>query len=243
MALTLANMRTQLSSMLTDLDNFHGESPSASQLTDLINYGIREVSQEIYQIDPSITLTLTADQQTYDLRDVTAPAVVSRKVLEPLVVIINGNPLWNAARSRYGLWSLGELQRYRPSWRADSSGTPTIAAFHDRTLYLHAKPNAAVVSGGSNYIMGRYLAADMVNSSDDNNYPDIPEELHEAVVKVAAIFAAEPTMVPGDGAIAKLATFDKRASDSIARIRRRNMRTAQDWGSTSGYQDRDIVYC
>lgn len=228
--MTLSELKTGLERALQlDLDHEAGENPSGSELTASINKAIRFISAEIYQIDPSITLDLTTDDGTIDLRDTD---VVSRKVIEPLVVIIAGNPLSVASGRKYGMWTLSEIQAYCPTWRSDSSGTPSKAAFHDRTLYLHPAPNSTNAALSTHYIMGQYLAADMVDGVDDSSYPDIPEELHEDIVRLAAVFAADSTVSEGE-ALARLGRYEARAKEKMAQIRTRNRRTALSWGTVT----------
>lgn len=238
----LSEMRTMLGRLLAaDLDNMAGESPDSAELTSQINYAIRAVSEEIYQLDPSITLTLTAETGSYNLR---SSSVVSRKVIEPVVVVINGNPLWAASRKKYGMWTMTEIQDPNigtSKWRDTSSGTCTRAVVMDRTLYLWPKPNAAVVSDGSNYIMGQYLAADLVDGVDDDSSPDLPEEVHEAVVRLAAIFASDPSVSESE-AIARIGRYESRAMQAIQKTKDRNRRQAQSWGTVTGSRIPDYIY-
>lgn len=231
MARTLTQLRTLLTEFLAyDLDNSKGVAPTAAELTEQLNYAARWISERIYQFDPSITLTLTASDGDYSLR---ASAIVSRKVLRCHQVIINGNALLDASRQRRGMWTYQEVQIGHPNWRADDASTPTKPWQIGTTLYLHPKPTAAVVSAGNNYIAGTYLCADLTNGSDDSNYYDLPEELHEAIAGVAAVFAADPTASEGE-ALARLGRFNARYLDSIQSVAKSNKRDLELLGSTPG---------
>lgn len=230
--MTLTAMRTMLANFLKfDLDDFSADASGAvasADATEHLNYGIRTISKAIYQFDPSIVLTLVADQQAYDLR-----TACGRKVREAKGVIINGNQLFNAVGRGYGMWAMGEADKTYPSWRSDPSGTPTKAFQVGTTLYLHSKPSAAIVSGGSNYVAGVYMAANMTNGADDANSPDIPEELHESIVRLAAIFAANPNVSEQEG-LARLDRYNGQAGSEIQEMRRLNYKLAESWGTLSG---------
>jgi len=219
-----------------DLDNYKGASPTAAELTSQINIGVRFVSRQIYQFDPNITLTLDTTAIKQDLRDTTTPRV-SRKVLKPVAVYINGNPLYRADGRGIGLWSLDEFNRYRTNWRTQDAGTPNAAAFDGRYLWLNPKPSAVL---SNNAIAGQYLAADLINSNDDSNPPDLPEELHEAVVRIAADFAADPNVSEQEG-LQRLQRYAMKAGADIADIRRRNMRFAHSFGSVRGHYTSNLI--
>jgi len=213
-----------------DLDNMYGESPTTQQKVDGFNWAQRTVSKLIFQYDPKITLTLTADQASYDLRNT---SVVSRKVIRPYAVIINGNMLWNAAYTERGLWTLQELERMIPSWRTDSSGTPTKGVYYgNQKLLLHPAPTTAVVNAGDNYISGQYLAADMTTAQLAST-PDIPEELHEAIAFCAAARLALPNLSEAE-AWQRITAFNAEWRSMADDMRRENMRAIQSWGSTTG---------
>jgi len=227
-------MRTQLGSMLGyDLDNFNADSSgavTAAQLTDQINFAIRIVGKRLMLYDPVVTMTPVAGTMSYSLRGNS----FSRKIYEAKKVMINGNWLARADGKNYGLWATGEIDRLRPTWPTDSADKPTKAWQINDLLWLHPKPTQAVVDAGNNFVSGLYIPADLTNGTDDSNYADIPEECHEAVVKIAAIFAADPN-VTEDECLQRLQRYEARASNEINIIRQRNARLIQDWGSTSGY--------
>lgn len=199
---------------------------SAADLTDRINFGIRTVSRFIKQFDPSMIVTLPDTTGQYDLR-----MVCSRKCIEARAVYVNGNPIYNASGKRAGMWTMDEVERFfSPTWRTDTGGISRAAFQLDHLLYLVPAPTAAVTSVR---LAGTYLAANMFLTIDDGNEPDLPEELHEAVVRIAAAYAADPFCTEQEG-LARLQRFQASAMEDMKDIRRRNERLMQSWGSTSG---------
>jgi hypothetical protein len=223
-----------------DLDNVKrrdGHTPTDEEKVAQLNYGVRSVSRFIKQFDPSITMTPVADQNYLDLRDVDTPAV-SKKVIEARFVVINGTVLRRPDRSR-GLYKYQEAERYFSNWRAESSGTPRGAWQIGDKLYFNCPVSSTVVSTASNYIGGKYLAADMVYGADVA--PDIPEELHEAVAYCGAIFASLPT-VGETTAMNRVMAYRAEWQEAAKEIRRRNMKYANDFGVTPGSAHADYTY-
>src|SRR5687768_13984980 len=121
--MTYAQMQTMLASFLGyDLDNYQGSAPTATQVAEQLNYAARFVSKEIYQFDPSVTLTLTIDTASYDLFG----TALGKDVLEAKRVIINGVPL-RKPNGSVGLWSYQEVEDRYPQWRTQAHGLPRIA--------------------------------------------------------------------------------------------------------------------
>ena len=172
--MTLATLKTMMTGFGVYLDDYNADDPTGAQQLLSLNWALRNIGARLNQYDPKITFTLVADQAEYDLRD-TATPVVSRKVVKPFVVYVGGNPLYQVDGS-LGVWSLEQLSRHRTTYLTGSSGTPTVAAFYNQTkLWLDPKPSAV---GSNNFISGTYMPADMAQDDDE---PDIPEELHEAL--------------------------------------------------------------
>lgn len=194
--MTLSEIRTYVTNFTTDfqLDNCLAASPSDTQLTSLVNWAIRTFSvKSLCNFDHEITLTLVANQAVYDCRDVTAPAVVSRKILHPYFVTINGNPLLRPDMQSPGFWPYQQLVDYNRSYQTEASAVPSRAVWlPGNQLLLSPPPTAAVLSAGENYITANYIAANMTVVTDDSNSPDIPEEYHECLAFLAAFKAAMP---------------------------------------------------
>lgn len=233
---SILDLRTR--NLAFDLDSAYGESETLQQQVDSVNWAIRAISARIFQYDPKITLTLTAGMADYNLRDT---AVVSRKIIRPFSVCINGSMLWDASRNDYGMWTLAELERRNPSWRTDTSSIPTKAVYYGgNRLLLHPTPTADVVSAGNNFISGQYLAANLT-TSDGSNSPDIPEELHEAIAYYAAAHSALPNLSENE-AWQRVSAYNAEWQSSADTIRRENLRAIQSWGSTAGDYTRDYLF-
>lgn len=183
--MTLATLKVALTGHQLYLDDFNADAPSAAQQLLALNWALRNIGKRLHLFDPKITFTLVANQNEYNLRDVTTP-VVSRKVLIPHAVYIGGNPLYQY-NGNIGVWGIGQLARDRTTYLTAAAGTPEIAAFYQGKLWLHPKPDAI---GSNNFISGTYIPADM---AADGDVPGIPEELHECLAYYAAVHQALPT--------------------------------------------------
>lgn len=232
----ILDLRTQ--NLRFDLDDSYGESPTAQQQVDSVNWAIRTISKHIIQFNPKITFTLTAGTAIYDLRDTN---VVSSKVIKPYQVVINGNILWNAGHSEYGLWTLAELERSNPSWRTASNSTPTKAVYYGNgKILLNPPPTAEIVSAGNNYVSGQYLAADMTTGQTASS-PDLPVELHESVAYLAAVKSAIPYVTEQEG-WQRLQAFNAEWKAVADEVRQENKVALVSWGSTSGYAYDDFIW-
>ena len=237
--MTLDTMIVLMDDMLSyDLDNFKrrdGHTPTAEEKTAQINYGLRTIGRYICMFDPAIVMVPTAESYIVNLRD---SDVVSRKVLEVKQVIINGSVLGKPNKMK-GLWNIGDVERLASNWRRDTSGVPNKAWQLGTDLYLHLKPNAAVVSEEDTWIAGTYMPDDLVYG--ENAEPDLPEELHEAAVRVAAIFAADPSAAEGE-ALNRLGRYSSQAYAMAKEIRIRNYKQMQAYTSEPGSSVPNFVY-
>lgn len=223
--MTFLQMQAMLADLLGyDLDNYQGASPSATDIAEQLNYAARLVSKEIYQFDPSITLTLTIDDGDMD----TFGSAFGRDVLEVKRVIINGVPL-RKPNGEVGLWSYQEVEDRYPQWRTQAHGLPRIAFQLGRMLYVYPKPDSAY---SNCFVAGQYLCATLSGSDTSLSY-DLPDELHPAVVRLAADFAADPNVSESEGLL-RLQRYATKAGYDIKQERRRNMRLASSIGSTPG---------
>src|SRR5689334_22558429 len=84
-----------------DLDSLYGDSETSQNQVDSVNWAMRLISRRIYQYDPKVALTLADSQQTYDLMN-RVGSVVSKRVLRPMRVILNGLQL-RGYSGRHGL--------------------------------------------------------------------------------------------------------------------------------------------
>lgn len=210
--MNLSDTRTRVTELLAfDLDNFKADANGTvtnASLNAQINWAQRLLSKKLFLYDPSITLTLANNQQSYDLRNVSTSSF-SRKVLWVHYVIIGGVTLKDNQGTEPGLFSMEEFQKNVDGWRTAANGTPTAAMQADRYLYLYPKPNG---SGSNNYVAGRYMAADLANDSD---IPDIPEELHDILAALAAVRAAEPSVSEQEG-WARIQRYDASMPEQVA---------------------------
>lgn len=225
---TLTQLRTLMTDFMSmDLDNYRGESPSSSEQNVQLNWAYQLIAKRCKLFDPAITLTLTASTATYNIRDITTP-IVSKKVLRPYRVIINNVAL--TGRDGYqGLWSFTEFENDVQGWRSASAATPYIAVWQNyNILRLHPKPTASNVSTGNNYIAGTYLPVDM---SSDGDYPDLPEEIHEAIAYIAAAKAASPMATEAE-MWKRLETFMGEAESVIRDVESQQSNMLAAWGTT-----------
>jgi hypothetical protein len=190
--------------MANDLDGYWTDSttPTNAEVVSALNDAMRDIALEAWLVEPSLTLTLTAGTYTYSLRDT---GIVSKKALKVLRVVINNIPLTTADGRRRGLWSFQELEEKYPQWRGADNSTPHVAVQLGPNLILYPPPTSTVVSAGENYITALRLPADLSSASLSAS-PDLPEELHEGLAKVAAAKAADPAATEGhqDARIARL---------------------------------------
>lgn len=207
----LSEIRTLVTGFTRYLDNYVAASPSPTELTAQVNWGVRHFARKLHLFDPRISLTLNSVASTndtiYNIRDtvglsagpytVETPStpVVSKRVVKPYVVFIDGQPLldWNGSP---GLWSLSQLEERYPTWRTGTTGTVAIAVYlGNGRLLLYPPPSAA---GSNHFISGTYLPADLVVTTDDAKSPDLPDELHEALAYFVAQHVAMPTVTEGE---------------------------------------------
>lgn len=204
--ITLCNQHLQY-----DLDSFQGQTPEDDEWIDVLNWAQRTVARTIEPYDPLIPFTLVVDQHTYDIRSL---SVVTKKVVRVDRVYVDGNPLYARSMRDYGLWSLSELQTYVPTWFSDGSGTPTKAVSYDTSLILHPKPSSVFAN---TYIAGIYFPADLTDPAATDATPDLPEEIHEALALLAAIYAADPNVSEQEG-LARLSRYGARQHAAIRQV-------------------------
>lgn len=224
--MTYLEMQTMLADFLRSRDvfNYQGSSPSATDIAEQLNYAARLVSRQIYQFKPSIAMTLTIDDGDMDLFS----SAFTEDVLEVKRVIVNGVPL-RKPNGEVGLWAYQEVEDRYPQWRTATHALPRVAFQLDRTLYLYPKPDAAY---SNSFVAGQYLCGTLTGSNTALSY-DLPDELHPAVVRLAADFASDPTVSDMEG-IARLQRYVSKAGFDINEMRRRNKRLASSIGSTPG---------
>lgn len=212
-----------------------GHTVSDEEKVGRLNYGLRKLSVYIQQFDPMITFAPTADTIAHSLR---SSSIFGKKVTEVAQVELNGNILKRPDGSR-GLWKAQEIERYVSDWRTASSGTPNKAWQLGDKLYLHVPPNSTIAAA-TNYVAGKYIAADLVYG-EDTSEPDVPEELHEAVCYIAAMFASKPVSSNSE-AMSILGEYKAEWMEAAKDVRRRNRRMLHDFGVTPESAYSDITY-
>lgn len=234
MSRTLAQLRTlQTEFMAMDLDNSSSEAPTSAQQLLQLNFALRKISRRMFLVDSLLTFTPVASTPIQNLR-----TACNKRVVQPLLVTINGIMLREAAGREYGLWSWAELMRYHPTWQTGDDGTPTLACYKGNSeLILYQQPSAAVVSAAENFMVAQVLAADL---SADGDVPAIPEECHEAVAYLAAVFAAKPTATEQEQ-WQRLGEFNRSWLEDVDEVARHNRDALQSWGSTQGYNVPDVM--
>lgn len=217
------------------MPNYVGDAMTAEQALIQINLALRTLSKKLKQWDSLITVTLVAGTRSHSLR---ATAVFARKVIMPLYLVINGNPLMDASGNQPGFYTVNEADRYLGKWREADTGNVTAAVLsgNEKITYV-APPSQAIVDAGQNYIAGTYLAEDLAALTDT---PDIPLEFHECLAAMAAIRAAG---VLAEGEIwNRIQAMNSDWPELIKEHAMLNAGQMQDWGSTQGYNVPDFMY-
>lgn len=172
------------------------ESPTNADWLVVINQALRDISRRILLFSDAVTLTLTAGTFRYNLRDTTTP-IVSSRVLQPVSVCINGSALRDRFSRGPGLWSFYELQSQFSAYASASNGTPSAAVWLGNNgggnLLLYPPPSSTVAEG-TNTVAGLTLPTDCALSGGafPATVPAVPEEVHESIAALAAVYAALP---------------------------------------------------
>lgn len=237
MGLTLSQARTRITNHLAfDLDSFQGESPSASDNTDVLNWAMRTVAREIFLVDNNIAFSPTAGVADYNLNDPTLfTGVGSRgvRILEPYFVIVAGNTYLRDPAGNKGLWTMEQIDELVAGWRTVSDGTPLRAAMvGGQYLRLNPAPDAAAIATGGFYIAGQYAPKDMTSGTDDAVTLPIHEDVHEAICYLAAYRHAMPNVSENEG-FQRLKAFKGEYFEAIRDIAQQNRNRASYNGSVS----------
>ena len=209
------------------IPNYAGQSLTSDQALLQINWALRTISKRLKQWDGLIVWTLTAGTRSYLYRNT---SVFSRKIVNPLYVVINDQPLLDANNKRAGLWTMAEADRIIPGWRNVSNGKPYACVMSgSEKLTLVYPPDQATVDAGASYVAGTYLAADLAALSET---PDIPAELHECIAYLAAVRAGG---VLAEGEVwNRMARMNDEWPALVDEHARLNSNAIMEWGTTSG---------
>src|SRR5205807_62069 len=116
MAKTLLQLRTMVADATQALRNSRGIDPSEGDLNDQINWAYRTIASKM-SMTIDTPLTLTAEQNAYNLCDKSCTSVV---ILDPQVLYINSGsilPLWDASGQETGFWHIDELNELYRYWK------------------------------------------------------------------------------------------------------------------------------
>lgn len=198
----LSELRTLLTQLLqTDLDNFAGDTPSTADLNAQINRALREIARFIRPRFAKVQLTITSPDQEILLSNTSKFA---RAMLD-----IDG--IYVSSGVEVEVVPPPAFER-DTNWRFATSGTPTMATVENNTLRFDRPWSTSptiFVSGD-----GFYLP--LVNDTDA---PELPVDAHEAIAYVAAVFAAEPSVVDGT-AMTRLQNYSARSFAALDAVRK-----------------------
>lgn len=214
--MTLTEMVARLALRLGyDLDNYAGETPSTADQYDQINFAARTVARHVHHSRAGVALTVTSNVFQYSLHG----SAFSQPMIEVWNVINNGTMLVDYL-GQPGLHSYQEMNKEFPGWQTGSvSGalSTVVAACQVGTeLWLYKKPTG----GGTLYVDGRCLPVKMTSGSDVS---ELHIDLHEAIVDIAAIYAADPS-ASDNQAIARLQSYSQRSYQTLSDVREENIR-------------------
>jgi hypothetical protein len=200
--MTRATLRTLLGQLLqTDLDNYAGDSPSTSDLDAQLNRALREIARFIRPKFAKVNLTITSPDQEIDLGNTTKFARAMLSV----------DRIYVSSGVEVQVVPMPQFER-DTNWRFATSGTPILAAVENNTLRFDrpwATSPTVIVAGD-----GFYLPL-----TSDSQVPELPEDAHEAIAYVAAVFAAEPSIVDGT-AMSRLQTYSQRSFAALDAVRK-----------------------
>lgn len=220
--MVLSELRTLQTSFLDyDLDNFDGEEPTSVQQNAQINRALRTIGKELFIVDPKVGFSPKYNVDIYSLDKI---GTVTKRVVRPFYVTINGNKLWNADETDYGMWGFQRFVQDFPTWESASTGTTSKAVIYgSRGLILHLRPSVEIEASTSNFIAGQVVPNDLVHDNDDPSDQGVPREIHEAIAYLAAVYAAMPNVTEQEG-WARLQAFNKAWMEDVKIVRNENHR-------------------
>lgn len=202
--MTLAEGKAELTAHLAaDLDNKAGDTPSGAELTAQINFGLRTVGRRLFIVKPVTVAAVAASPVQLDTQTPNAVVDVFRASWD-------GEPLLDY-QDKAGLVTHAELEALAGfDWQSLAAGTPTRAMQLAHRLYLVPAPSAAA----DLTLMAQILPVKMVDTTDDAVQFDLPVWTHEAVIYVAAAYAANPQVSEDEG-FARLKRYSEEAATLI----------------------------
>lgn len=222
--------------------SYRGQVLSDAEVTVELNHGLRTLGPKLKMFDPRITLSLTEGQDVYDVQN---PSVVSKLVIEPYSVTINGSLLWDSQGVTGSVQSLQELEACRPGWRTMTSGTPDVAVWYgSHRLLLNPSPTSTVAVSGNNFIAGfvypgaspasgGYYSTGLV-STDLTSSPDLDLGLQDCLCYMAAQYLLMP--ISDSQNWAKVGAYNSEWVSMADTISRMNARAVSPYGQGSYYR-------
>lgn len=241
--MTFATLARLLDDLTAKTGSYRGATENADS-AEALDWAFKLLAQKCSFFDPAVTFTPVLNQATYRLNDLT---VFGRKIVEPLTLIINGNPCSDASGRRAGLYSIQELNELFPQWRTASASTSSVAvAYGSNTLMVYPKPSQSVLDAGNNFVEativpgwikanGTYVAsgASGLYSGgvwDTTASPDLADEFHEALAVMAAVKLGKP-VVDSDAAWNTLNAYSAELTTQVDDLARRNRAAMSSLGS------------
>lgn len=225
-----------------DLDSFQGESESEADAIQCLNYALRRIARKIHLVDNNITLNTVTNQQDYDLEDTATPVcqlgATAVEVVRPYYVVINGTTLCGPTYRR-GVWTMEQMDVFRPAWRDEAAGIPNAAAIVRGGQYLRLlpKPSASVTSAR---ISGQYIPKALTTSDDAVQLP-LPKICHEPLVYLSSVFSAIPNVSEAEG-WQRLKAFNEAWMKDIEMLERENLARAAYTGSDDVAMGNDYIH-
>jgi len=160
-----------------DLDPFVGLEGTDEEVVGLLNEAMVEIAVAAYLVDPAVSLTVTPGTGSYSLEG----SAFGWRIVEPISVVAGGRRLQSAVGTGWsdqapGLWTIGELNRFYPTWPTDAAGQVARAVWAGDRLILHPAPAGVVNVTVEAQILPPALSADELDAE-----PELPVRLHPAI--------------------------------------------------------------
>lgn len=216
-----------------------------------LNETAREISYALEQFHPTTSMKRQSGIAVVNCQDLT---YFSRKMVRVTGVYIAGVPLRTADGNFVGLWTYDELERYRPTWRNSTAGTPTCAVQiqEDNLIFDPPFDTTDATFGASNVkISGTYMCADIENTGEDERGVintadllleyDLPEMVLPALAMITAAKVAGDTVSEGVQA-ARIQTLYDKGNRIIEQVRKNNRKHRDMIGTTTGWMIPEKLY-
>lgn len=200
--MTTAELITRVNEYIAyDLDSYAGASssdppvsPSDAAVVRALNEALLDMGKAAFLVDVALPLTLVQGRAVTSLKLTSTGSAVTKPVYRVFSVVVAGNRLRTRLGGEYGLWAFAELTDCYPAWMTDAEGVPSKAAeIGNRQLALHPAPDAATAALATHYLEAQVLPKPL-STATPLLEPDLEDDLHEYVAKLAAAKLAEPNV-------------------------------------------------